>query len=39
MFERITMTVIFLNAIWIGVDIELNHADVLAEAGPRVHRS
>jgi len=34
MFERITMTVIFLNAIWIGVDIELNHADVLAEADP-----
>ena len=26
------MTVIFLNAIWIGIDIELNHADVLAEA-------
>lgn len=31
-FERITMAVIFLNAVWISVDIEFNDADILAEA-------
>ena len=31
-FERITMAMIFLNAVWISVDIEFNDADILAEA-------
>lgn len=31
-FERITMAVIFLNAVWISIDIEFNDADILAEA-------
>jgi len=34
LFEKITMSVIFFNAIWIGIDIEFNHADILAEADP-----
>ncbi|CAJ1387676.1 unnamed protein product [Effrenium voratum] len=33
-FERITLAVILLNAVWIGVDIEFNHADMLFQAAP-----
>eukprot|EP00435_Cladocopium_sp_Y103_P062843 s271_g24.t1 len=33
-FERITLAVILLNAGWIGVDIELNKADMLFRADP-----
>ena len=31
-FERFTMSVIFLNAMWISVDIEFNRAEILSEA-------
>ncbi|CAK9097156.1 unnamed protein product [Durusdinium trenchii] len=31
-FERATMAMIFMNAVWISVDIEFNDADILAEA-------
>ncbi|CAJ1417754.1 unnamed protein product [Effrenium voratum] len=31
-FERTTMSVIFLNAIWISIDIEFNKADIISEA-------
>lgn len=34
LFERITLAVILLNAGWIGVDIELNKADMLFRADP-----
>ncbi|CAJ1347844.1 unnamed protein product [Effrenium voratum] len=33
-FERLTMAMIFLNAVWISVDIEFNDADILSEADP-----
>ena len=33
-FERVTMAVIFLNAMWISVDIEFNKAEILSEAEP-----
>ena len=31
-FERFTMAIIFLNAMWISVDIEFNRAEILSEA-------
>ena len=31
-FERLTMAVIFLNAMWISVDLEFNKAEILSEA-------
>ncbi|CAK9097157.1 unnamed protein product [Durusdinium trenchii] len=33
-FERITLAVILFNAAWIGIDIELNKADMLFNADP-----
>lgn len=33
-FENLCMFVIFLNAIWIGIDMSLNDAEVLAYADP-----
>ena len=34
LFERVTMAVIFLNAVWISVEIEFNNAVILTEAEP-----
>ena len=34
LLERTTMTVIFLNAIWLSIDIEFNDADIIVEAEP-----
>lgn len=33
-FENLTLLVITLNAIWIGVDMELNEADIWLDANP-----
>mmetsp|Transcript_10498 Transcript_10498/g.23886 ORF Transcript_10498/g.23886 Transcript_10498/m.23886 type:complete len:671 (+) Transcript_10498:164-2176(+) len=33
-FENVTMAVIFVNAIWISVDIDLNKADLIIYADP-----
>jgi len=33
-FENVTMAVIFVNAIWISVDIDLNKADLIINADP-----
>ena len=32
-FERVSLLVICLNAVWIAVDIEINHAETLLQAG------
>ena len=33
-FERLSLTVIYVNAIWIAVDIEFNDADMVLKAAP-----
>mmetsp|Transcript_52599 Transcript_52599/g.118441 ORF Transcript_52599/g.118441 Transcript_52599/m.118441 type:complete len:632 (-) Transcript_52599:18-1913(-) len=33
-FENVTMMVIFLNAVWISIDIDYNHADLIVNADP-----
>ena len=33
-FERLSLTVIYVNALWIAIDIEFNDADMVLKAAP-----